>query len=191
MSVLDSPEYVSAGSRMVWTGQFGGGVLPWSPDEISAAIKSSLANKYSLAVEKEVNNIPWLALSTGSITLYLRTDIDRGDGETDDGLTDILHNVDDEFKAEHAPLVTSVLNSYTPPANPQQSGGGAGATVNTGAVLKTVDQQVATGAGPINNPISSWWDGLVSKVEAGSVGFAVGAIAVVSLIIVIVVHSET
>lgn len=196
MSILSSPEYVSSGSRMTWTGSFSGGKafnensfeMPWDIGSVLATVTSNLANKYQLVIEKTENNIASIGFGGGSITLSLRTDIDRGDGETDDGLTDILNNVNDEFRALSCPFVTAVLNDYTPPANPQQSGGGAGATVNTGAPVKTVDQQNVAKPAASNN---HWYDSLLGKVEAGSVGFIIGSVAVVGLIIALMVHSET
>lgn len=181
MSILASPEYVSAGSRITWTGQFSGGV-PWSPGDVISGITSHLSNKYQLAVEKSDNNISWVGVGGGSITLWLRTDSDRGDGEADDGLTDILNNVSDEFKAYNAPLTNASINNYTPA---DSSGRG---TINTGTQLKTTTQQNADKPNQPSAP--SWWDQFIGKIEAGSVGFVIGGVAVVAIIIVVVVKSE-
>ncbi len=198
MSVLSSPEYVSSGSRMTWTGQFSSGrafnehfAAPWDVGSIIAAVTSSLANKYQLVVEKSVDNISSIGFGGGSITLSLRTDIDRGDGENDDGLTDILNNVNDEFRAESTPFTNAVINNYTPPADPQQTGGGApksGTTINTGVPLATVDQQDAAKPTASN---THWYDSFLGKLEAGSVGVLIGAAVVVGLVIAVVVHGET
>lgn len=183
MSILSSPEYVSAGSRMTWTGQFGANYsYHLTLADVIQAAASVLSNNYLLAVERNDNGVSWGGLGSGSITLSLRTDQDRGDGETDDGLTDILNNVSDAFKQVGYPPINAVINNYTPADN---SGRG---TINTGTPLKTVPQQEADKPKD-NSP--SWWDQLVSKVEAGSIGFALGGIAVVALIVVVVVHSET
>lgn len=190
MSVLASPEYVSAGSRMTWTGQFGSfmvpnssWVLPQSANDVIAAVASKLQNAFQLAVERSENNVSALGLGSGSITLYLRTDSDRGNGETDDGLTDILTNVNDAFKQVGYDVVGSSIGSYTPAPAPN---GAVQPTITTGTPLQTVTQQNA------NSPVStgSWWDGLVSKVETGSVGFILGGVAVIVIILVVVVKSE-
>jgi len=184
MSVLASPEYVSEGSRVTWTGQFGSTATAntWAltSSGMIQDVSAVLWNNYKLAVEKSENGMSYGGLGGGSITLYLRTDIDRGDGEVDDGLTDIMGNVADAFKQVGMPCINCSLNNYTPA---DSSGRG---TVNTGTPLKTVPQQTSE-----NKPSPSWWDDFVNKVEAGSIGFILGGVAVVGLIIIVVVKSET
>lgn len=174
---------------MVWTGQFGPFINPSTSftqprmvDDVVQKVASTLSNNYSLAVEKSSDNVSWAGLGSGSVTLNLRTDVDRGDGEGDDGLTDILNNVSDAFRMLGYPPKNASINNYTPADN---SGRG---TVNTGTPLKTAEQQAADK--PADNS-KSWWDEFVNKVEAGSIGFVLGGVAVVALIIVVVVKSET
>lgn len=184
MSVLKTPEYVSEGSRIVWTGQFGSTATAntWAltSSGMIQDVSAVLWNLYKLAVEKSDNGLSWGGLGGGSITLYLRTDQDRGDGEVDDGLTDILNNVADAFKNAGYPPINATINSYTPADN---SGRG---TVNTGTPLKTVPQQTAD-----KPDAPSWWDQLIGKVEAGSIGFILGGVAVVGIIVLVIVKSET
>lgn len=183
MSVLASPEYVSEGSRVVWTGQFGSTATAntWAltSSGMIQDVSAVLWNSYKLAVEKSDNGLSWGGLSGGSVTLYLRTDQDRGDGEVDDGLTDILNNVSDAFKQIGFPCVNCSINKYTPADNSSRG------TVNTGTPLATVQQQTAN-----DKPSPSWWDQFIGKVEAGSMGFILGGVAVVALIVVVVVKSE-
>lgn len=118
MSVLGSPVMVPAGSRMTWVGQFGG----WSSSDYSnfagtdfgvgapvaiQAVQASLQNNYSLVVEKSSYS------QDGSITLSLRSDIQRGDGINDDGLTDIQGNVDNAFSLTNLPVASSGITNYT------------------------------------------------------------------------------
>lgn len=189
MSILATPEYVNAGSRVVWTGQFNGVMLYGATGDVIQGVVSELLNSYQLSVEKQDNNIS-LFSTDGSITLYLRTNIDRGNGETDDGLTDILNNVNDAFTHQHATPTTASLSQYTP-AN--VDGGTASGAINTGTPLATVQQQQVAAA-KTNSPnewsLSGWWDKTVAQVEAGSVGFIIGGLAVVGVIIFIAVHKE-
>lgn len=178
MSVLASPEYVNAGSRMVWTGQFGTFLFSKGPTDLIAAVAALLKNNYSLAVESSQNNIAYGGLGNGSITLSLRTDIDRGDGETDDGLSDIGNNCADTFKSQGFSVSAWGITNYTP-ANSDGSTDNS-QIVNTGAATKTVAQQNA------ENPSSSgitWWDKLTGELAAGSVGLLVGGVLVVGLLL--------
>lgn len=189
MSILATPEYVSSGSRMVWTGQFSGVPLSVGPSDLIAAVASTLANNYQLVVEKSDNNYSALTSSPTSITLYLRTDIDRGDGETDDGLTDILNNVNDAFKTNigalslyNPTLMSSSINSYTPAPTQDNP---APVMQTTGTPLQTTAQVVASQPASTN-----WWDSLTTKLEAGSVGFLVGGAVVVGLVIYMMVRPQ-
>jgi phage shock protein PspC (stress-responsive transcriptional regulator) len=184
MSVLASPEYVNAGSRVTWTGQLHTTLLYATIASTIQSVSSTLLNNNSLVVEKVDNNI---GLSgSGSVTLYLRTDSDRGDGENDDGLTDILNNVNDAFRANGVTVEASALNNYQP-AN--ADGTGSSGPVNTGTAQTTVAQQnaaAAANAGPTSGVfggISDWWNKTVTQVEAGSIGFVIGGVAVVGFII--------
>jgi hypothetical protein len=176
MSVLSSPEYVEAGSRIVWTGQFPSFLVAASetPNDAITRVGTYLRNNYNLIIERSDNGISWGGLGGGSITLYLRTDIDRGDGDSDDGLTDILGNVCQAFQNIGDPPITAVINSYTKPSGTKQ---------NTGTPLPPVSDTPRDSS-------TSWWDQFVGKVEAGSLGFVIGSIAVVALIVVVAVKSE-
>jgi hypothetical protein len=178
MSVLATPEYVNAGSRVVWTGQFSNLALGLVLSSVIQAVGSALLNQYNLIIEKADNNIG--LTGQGSVTLYLRTDIDRGDGESDDGLTDILRNVNDAFSQQHATPNASALSNYSPAS---QDGSGANGTINTGTPLDTVARQNQVAAITDGGGISGWWNGLVSKAEYGSIGFVIGGLAVVGVII--------
>lgn len=179
MSVLASPEYVSEGSRMTWTGQFSSFLMMASetPNDAVSKVAASLKNMYNLIVEKSENGISWLGAGGGSITLYLRSDMDRGDGEQDDGLSDILGNVNAAFDAINCPVITAVINDYTP--------ADTGAIQKTGVPLATVTEQQRQDAA--NNPPSgnSWWDNITGKLEAGSIGIVIGGAAVVVVLIVL------
>lgn len=189
MSVLASPEYVNAGSRMTWTGQFGGSQRALALGDVAGviqAVTSTLFNTVQLTVEKVDQNIS--TFGSGSVTLYLRTNIDRGDGEQDDGLTDILANVRDAFAlANAAPLNGGVINNYTPA---DQNGNAATGAIQTGTPLITVkDQKISEPSGP-GWSLSAWWDKTVGQVEAGGIGIIVGAVAVVGVLIYFSVRQE-
>lgn len=183
MSVLQSAEYVSAGSRMVWTGQFPNFFMAASqtPNDAIQMVAAYLRNNYQLVVEKADNGITWQGFGSGSITLHLRTDIDRGDGEQDDGLTDILGNVNQAFENFNNPVLAAVINSYTSAATHD--------SVNTKAPLPTVPEQQRQEKDVTISSTPSWWDDLVTKVEAGSIGLVLGAGAVVAVIIYFSVKS--
>jgi len=189
MSVLASPEYVSSGSRMQWTGQFGSFLLSKGPTDLIASVTALLKNNYALAVERSSNNIDYGGLGSGSITLYLRTDQDRGDGETDDGLTDIGQNVNDSFQSQgFLPSAWGITN-YVPAST---DGSTSNSTViNTGAATQTVEQQTAASANTnATSGLGSWWDNLTGKVEAASVGVVIGGAVAVGLLIFFMMKSE-
>jgi hypothetical protein len=185
MSVLASPEYVNAGSRVVWTGEFSS--LFWkNPADAIIAVSSYLLNNYNLVVEASAYNESYAGLGESQITLHLKTNIDRGDGETDDGLTDILSNVNEAFTSVGGnKLITSSLNSYASAA--ADGSNSAGATVNTGSPQPTVEQIKASVASTAASG-GSWWGNLVGQVEAGTTGFVFGAVAVVGLLIYLSLH---
>lgn len=188
MSILASPEYVNAGSRVTWTGQFGSFLFSAGADPLIADVTARLKNNFNLCVESSSNNISAGGLGTGSITLSVRTDIDRGDGETDDGLTDILNNINDTFRAVGDAPTASALNNYTAaPSNDSSSGPQQAVTISTGTQAQTVAQQNA--AAPKSSS-SSWWDSLTGNLAAGSMGFVIGGAAVVVVIIVILIKAE-
>jgi len=192
MSVLSTgAEYVAAGSRMVWSGQFGSlffssaGAMNLGISDVVSNLGAKLANQYNLHIEKFDNNLSWAGFGGGSITFHLRTDSDRGDGYLDDGLTDILGNVSDEFTKLGYTPTTAVINSYSPaPTDAQPSPN----VIHTGAALPTVEtQQQQIAATEIG---TNWWDSIFGKLEAGTAGFAVGAIAVVGLLVFLAIKSE-
>lgn len=188
MSVLASPEYVSAGSRMVWHGEFHNWLTSFSesPTQAIIDVQAYLKNNYSLIVERSVNNVGF-GTGTGTIDLYLRTDIDRGDGETDDGLTDIQNNVNDAFsKQVGVPVLGSTITNYqsaatgptTPPdMNPGNDSGGS-------------DKKGCTSTDFAFDNLGCWWDDLTKKVEAGTIGFAIGAVVVIGVIVFLSVKSS-
>lgn len=181
MSVLASPEYVSAGSRMVWTGQFPNFLMAAAetPNDAINKVGAYLRNNYSLIVEKADNGISWGGAGGGSITLHLRTDIDRGDGESDDGLTDILGNVNNAFELVGDAPLSAVINSYTSAATKE--------SVNTNAPLPTVPEQQQQQKDIDISNAPNWFDQLTAKLEAGSIGIVIGAVAVVGILIYVTV----
>lgn len=192
MSILQTAEYVSAGSRMQWTGQFPNLVdviANRGPAGIVGFIASNLLNKYNLVVERYDNSLGTTGLAAGSITLYLRTDSDRGNGETDDGLSDILKNVDDEFANDGHVVSSSSLNNYTPAPSQDNT---APATINTGSPQQTAAQENAqrlanTGTLGTGTGIGGWFTGIVGQVEAGSIGVVIGAVLVVGVLVYLTV----
>jgi hypothetical protein len=180
MSVLASPEYVNAGSRVVWTGEFSS--LFWkNPADAIIAVSSYLLNNYNLVVEATAYHETYEGLGTSQITLHLKTNIDRGDGETDDGLTDILSNVNEAFTSVGGnKLVSSSLNNYSSAA--ADGSNSAGATVNTGSPQPTVEQIKASVAATTASG-GHWYDNLIGQVAAGSTGFIFGAVAVVGVLV--------
>jgi hypothetical protein len=179
-----SPEYVNAGSLITWTGQFGSFLLSKGASDLIATVGAYLKNNYNLMVQSSSNNISGYGLGSGSITLYLMTAIDRGDGETDDGLTDILNNVNDAFSNSGDAVVSSALTSYTP-----ASQDGSVATSTTVANQSTAVQNAAAAA-LLPAPSSSgsptdWFSQLQSNLESGGIGLIIGAAAVVGLVIYI------
>lgn len=191
MSVLATPEYVTAGSRMNWTGQFNSGsVTDWtaafkeailfaSPYDAVASISTQLKNNFSLIVESSDNGLNW-DNSSGKITLHLRTDIDRGDGETDDGLSDIGGNVSDAFNAAGFPVDSWAITSYQ-----RQASDGSTQKVSTGTSQTDVTQ---TPSG--TSSVSTWWDKVTGEVAAGSIGLVIGGAVVIGLLIFLAVKSE-
>lgn len=190
MAVLATgAEYVAAGSRMTYSAQFPNlkdFLANLGPAGIVAKIGSNLKNKYNLDVEKFDNGVGISGFTPGSITLYLRTNIDRGDGDTDDGLTDILGNVNDEFRLDGHEPTSSVINDYTPAPSDAQP---TPTVVHSGAALPTV-QTIQEQAAKNNPDGPSWWDQLTGKLEAGTVGFTIGAVVIVGLLIFVAVKQQ-
>lgn len=182
MSILPSPEYVSSGSRVTYTGKFGSWLLsaPETPTDTIKKVGDYLRNNYQLILEKSTNGITWLS-SGGSITLVFRTDIDRGDGEQDDGLSDILANVNEAFMTLGHDPINSVLNNYHPAPNPAQPSA-APSVIDTGAALPVVvPTPTNTTSSSDNSGIGEWFSGLFTKLEAGSIGFVFGAVAIIGV----------
>jgi hypothetical protein len=165
---------------MVWSGKFGSGTVSDFIDSLFApsinnvltAVRNSLANSYQLAVENYNIQNNWN--DTGTVTLNLRTDQDRGDGETDDGLTDIQGNVDNAFAAAGLPVLASGITSYSAAT----SDGKTGNPQATGVATPTAPPDGNTKPGG-----PSWLDSLLGKVEAGSVGVVIGGAIVIGLLI--------
>lgn len=177
MSILASPEYVNSGSRMTWTGSFGTFLFSKGPTDLIAAVSALLKNNYSLVVERSDNNIAYGGLGNGSITLYLRTDIDRGDGETDDGLSDIGGNVSNAFASQGFTVAGWGIDNYMPASSDGSTG--SSPTIGTGTAQQTVAQQ---NANKTTNTIS-WWDKLTGELAVGSVGLLVGGVLVIGLLL--------
>jgi hypothetical protein len=185
MSVLASPEYVSSGSRMTWTGGFGSFLFSKGPSDLISSVSALLKNNYALIIERYDSGISAGGLGSGSMTLYLRTDQDRGDGETDDGLTDIGQNVRDTCASQGFPPSSWAIDNYQP-AN--TDGSTSTQVIKTGTAQKTVEQNTA--ADKSTSSVTSWWDNLTGKLEAGSVGVLIGGAVVIGLILFLAVKQE-
>ncbi len=112
---------VPAGTRLTWVGEFSAtGYHFWPnsiPDTISQ-VGDNLLSQYAITVESVHTDFPILPTRKGTITLELLESMDRGDGVTDDGLTDIRGNVDSAFSnlAGEAPAASRITD-YTLPGN--------------------------------------------------------------------------
>jgi hypothetical protein len=189
MSVLDSPQYVSEGDQMVYSGQFGPFLFSKGPTQLVADVTATLQNTYHLAVQKYENSVSDYGLGTGTITLHLESLIDRGDGEQDDGLTDILNNVNDAFRKDGYSPAGSAISQYTPAPTTDPVTGASipQAPIATNSPLPTAEQ---SNAAKTSNPTDSWWSKLVGQVEAGSIGVVIGSAAVIGLLIYLSVKPE-
>jgi hypothetical protein len=176
--------YVVAGSRLTWSGDFDSfAFISQTSGDTIQIVGSALSNKYNMLIERSANVGDWTGLGAKTITLDLRTDMDRN---SDD---DIRSNVADEFAAAGSACSASRITSITPPGGQAQQTGAPTAppsTVNTGG---------GAGGGTAPKGCTGFWDCLSSgefsnafgnitnSIEAGSIGFIVGGIAVVGLII--------
>lgn len=122
--------FVSSGSTLIWVGQF----ASWSFDTLSlddavSQVSAYLKNSYNLIVTDYEDTLDSDS-GAGAVTLTLQTGMDRGDTDSDDGVSDVKSNVDDAWAHLNTfgytpPNLTGSscdLNSMTP------SAGGAGPT---------------------------------------------------------------
>lgn len=181
---------VPSGSRLTWVGEFGP-LSFWSETSTDAIqnIGAKLKNKYNLIVEAANNATSFLTQGQGTITLTLRTDIDRGNGS--DGREDIRGNVSDEFALEASAPIASRITVVTSPGQAPQG---------TGAPPAPSDPNAPN---PANKPCVSVWDCITSGnfsdaydratsgLEAGVTGFAIGGIVVVGLVLFLLVKGAT
>lgn len=165
-----------AGTRCTWQGQWS--LNTWQyltasvvPTDAMSSASSYLETNAHMAVEASHVDKPGAAAIGGTytVTLQVRTLIDRGD------LDDIRADIEHAFfvsSLQALPDSSSVTN-YTLPNS---------VTHPTGAP--------AANTAPDTPPGSSWWDTFIAQLEGGSVGFIVGAVAVVGLIIYISVTDK-
>lgn len=168
--------YVYAGTRLTavltWNET---GVVLWTSgvSDIIAKVAADLQNIYSCRVERSAVQAPAIALGsiTETITLDLYTSQDRNDSG------DILSNLNDLFAQYGSYPDSADITKITPPSNaPAQPGGSTGAPGPT---------PPAPGSDPLG-----WWEQLKTEAAAGSVGFVVGAVLVVGLLVYISVRAE-
>jgi hypothetical protein len=118
--------FVASGSRLTWIGQFGDYSFynQTSTDAIQQ-VAAGLRNKYSLFIEQVADGIGAADFQPGSISITLRTDMDRGNGS--DGQADIQSNVDDEFALQGNAVVSSSISplsgATTSAPTPTDAGG--------------------------------------------------------------------
>jgi hypothetical protein len=161
-----------------------------SPYDAIAAVGAYLKNHYNLVIERSDNGTNWTGTS-GSLTLYLRTDMDRGDGESDDGLTDIGGNVSDAFKVNGFPCLSWAINNYT--AN---NGDGSTSTVQVNTQSTTVSQDDAKKAAaaaqekPFDLLSFLGLGGVGTTFAAGGVGLLVGGVLAIGVIIFLMVQPK-
>ncbi len=162
--------YIVQGTRLTWVGDFAAGTFlsAFSVDAVNQA-GAYLKNNYSLIIEDshESNESIFGHLGAGTITLNLRTDIDRGD------LEDVRGNVMEAFSAIGINFASSRIIDYKSP--------GAIVKTNTGAEADNSQADSSNGS-----PLG-WFDKLKMQIEAGSIGFVVGVVVIVGVGIYIAV----
>lgn len=167
--------YVVSGSRLTWSGDFGTlSFLTQSSGDTIQAVGAGLSNKYNLLIERANNVGDWSGLQARTITLDLRSDMDRSSDN------DIRGNIMDEFASAGAACIASRIISITPPGGQAQGTGAPG---------------TPPGGNPASNVCVGFWDcigsgefsaafgNLTGQVEAGSVGFILGGVAIIGLIL--------
>jgi len=169
--------YVYAGTRLTvvctWNET---GLILWSSGvaDVLAKVAADLQNIYNLRIEK--SNVQAPAVAVGSITEVITLNLYTGQDRNDDG--DILSNVNDLFAQYGSyPSASDITAIHPPPTAPQGTASG-----DTGA----------PGPAPQGNNASglSWWDTFKLEAGAGSVGFVVGGLVVVGLLVFIAVKAE-
>jgi hypothetical protein len=177
--------YVVAGSRLTWSGDFDtfAFITQTSGDGVQL-VGSALSNKYNLLIERATNVGFFTDTGAKTITLDLRSDMDRN---SDD---DIRGNVADEWAAIGCACTASRIISITPPGGQSQKTGAP--TAPPGGGKDPTAPPPPPGQG---KPCSGFWDCITSgeissgfsqlsnQLEAGTIGLVVGGLAVVGLVI--------
>ncbi len=170
--------YVYAGTRLTvvctWNQT---GILLWvsGVSDILAKVSADLQNLYQCRVERSNVQAPALAVGTitETITLDLYSAQDRNDS------SDLLSNVNDLFAQYGSAPDASDVTSITPPATAPAANPG-GSTGAPGPVPTS----------PSSSGVGTWWDKLKLEAGAGSIGFVVGGLVVVGLLVFIAVKAE-
>lgn len=170
--------YVPAGSRLTWTGNFGTLAFALGFSGIMQAVSAQLQNNYALVVESENDTLGLTGIEGGSVTLHVLTNIDRGG--TSDGIEDIRGNISDTFAANNVSVQGSSITDYKLAAGTNPISGDVVAATPTTATGAPVPIPQAT---PSSNPFGSWWDKFTTQAAAGSIGFIIGGVAVVGLLV--------
>jgi hypothetical protein len=179
--------FVPAGSRLTWAGDFGDLAFfaASSTDQI-AAVGGTLKNNYNLIVERAHDGVGGFAnLSGGTITLDLRSEMDRGNGSN--GVDDIRGNVADAFAFWGSACAASRIIS----TNLVPSKAGQPIVQNTGPQDTGAPKEAPNPPAPDNTSSSwsTWWDNLTGKIEAGSIGLVLGGAIVIGLVLYLSVKS--
>jgi hypothetical protein len=172
--------YIVAGTRLSWSGDFANfAFISQTSGDTIQIVGSALKNKYNLIVERSTNVGDWSGLGAKTITLDLREDTDRNSEE------DIRGNVMGEFAAAGAPCTNSRIISITPPGGQATPTGAPSAPPPTVAPPKG-----SSGGGCVgfwdcisNGQVGDAFGNLAGQAEAGTLGFIVGGIAIVGLIL--------
>jgi hypothetical protein len=140
--------FVPSGSRLTWVGSFGDySFYNQTSTDAVQQVAAGLRNKYSLFIEATADHIGAADFQPGTLTLTLRTDMDRGNGS--DGAADIKSNVDDEFALQGNAPTDSTISLLSPGASPSAAGGSSG-----------VDYSSCTGVTDyVRNALPTWLGG--------------------------------
>jgi hypothetical protein len=180
-----SSVYFPAGSRATWTGDWNTVGFFNSPVTQIHEVSSYLEANAHMAIESSSTTEPsvFSTASDRTVTLKVRTLIDRNDVMDIDA--DIRHAfyvvMNQEPDASSIPIYTLAQNGST--ANQTQQGTGAPNAADENAPPDTSGDNSDSG-------LTGWWNQFTGKLQAGSIGFVVGGLAVVGLLLVIAVKSE-
>lgn len=174
--------FVPSGSRLSWAGDFSPtAFMSESSTDAIQFVGSQLRNKYNLIVERAHNGMGWGDFASGTITLDLRSDMDRGNGSN--GVEDIRGNVQDEFANAGNACNSSRIISTTIAGQKQQTGAPSDEPDKSG----NPNSDSCSGVFDCltSGEFSSAWDNLTNQIEAGSIGLIIGAAVVIGVVVYI------